>query len=50
MNIINFFIVLFAKFIATLSAVIANTSTYACIAWFWEEPKMPKSLINKQNK
>lgn len=31
--------------VALFGILIAQTSANACIAWFYEQPKIPKSLI-----
>ena len=36
-----------ANLLAKLGAGAANTGTQACMYWFIDEPKMPKSLIEK---
>ena len=36
-----------ADLIAKLGFGAANTGTQACLVWFTDEPKMPKSLIEK---
>ena len=36
-----------AKIISDISTNVADTSTKKCIAMFFEEPKMPKSLLKK---
>lgn len=39
------------KFIADILAAIGNgvaaTGTQGCMVWFFDEPKMPKSLLEK---
>lgn len=39
-----------AKAVSLIATLIAHTSTYATIVYFFEEPKMPKSLLKKQVK
>lgn len=36
-----------AELLAKLGSEAANTGTKACPYWFMDEPKMPKSLIEK---
>ena len=36
-----------AELLAKLGSGAANTGTQACWFWFMDEPKMPKSLIEK---
>lgn len=36
-----------ASVLAALGSVAATMGTQACIVWFMDEPKMPKSLIEK---
>lgn len=48
MSIISLLATLSSKFISYLAEFVANTSTYACIAWWFEEPKTPNSLLEKQ--
>lgn len=36
-----------ANLLAKLGGSVANTGTQGCYLWFIDEPKMPKSLIEK---
>lgn len=36
---------MFASFLSWLGNLSANMGTKACVLWFSDEPKMPKSLI-----
>ena len=38
---------MFAAFLSWLGNLSASMGTKACIALFTDEPKMPKSLLNK---
>lgn len=38
---------LFANIFASLGTLIANMGTFACSPLICDEPKMPKSLLNK---
>ena len=38
---------MFASLLSWLGSVSASTGTKACLLWFMDEPKMPKSLLNK---
>ena len=41
---------MFAAFLSWLGELTANVGTKASVAWYTDEPKMPKSLLNKQLK
>lgn len=43
----GFLMKLVAKVLAVLGAVAATVGTQGCIYLFIDEPKMPKSLLNK---
>lgn len=47
MSIFNLFTVLLAKGISIIANIIAITSTFASIFGFFEEPKIPESLLKK---
>ena len=34
-----------ASIIAGIGSLLANATSTACIAWFWDEPECPKELI-----
>lgn len=36
-----------AAILAAIGSVAATMGTQACLAWLMDEPKMPKSLIEK---
>lgn len=38
---------LFATILTVLATVAANIGSQACLYWFLDEPKMPKSLLEK---
>ena len=38
---------MFAAFLSWLGELTANVGTKASLLWFTDEPKMPKSLLNK---
>jgi len=38
---------MFAAFLSWLGELTANVGTKASVAWYTDEPKMPKSLLNK---
>lgn len=38
---------MFASLLSWLGELTASMGTKACVAWLTDEPKMPKSLINK---
>lgn len=38
---------MFAALLSWLGNLSANVGTTACSLWFIDEPKMPKSLLNK---
>lgn len=38
---------MFASLLSWFGSLAASTGTKACTVWFADEPKMPKSLLNK---
>ena len=38
---------MFAALLSWLGNLSATIGTTACVIWFTDEPKMPKSLLNK---
>ncbi|MBQ8193090.1 MAG: cyclic lactone autoinducer peptide [Bacilli bacterium] len=38
---------MFTSLLSWLGSLSANLGTKACLVWFSDEPKMPKSLLNK---
>ncbi len=38
---------MFASLLSWIGSLSSNLGTKACILWFADEPKMPKSLLNK---
>lgn len=38
---------MFAALLSWLGSLSASTGTKACVLWLVDEPKMPKSLLNK---
>lgn len=34
--------------LAALATIIAQTSSFACVLWSWEQPKVPSSLLIKE--
>lgn len=38
---------MFASLLSWIGSLSANAGTKACVVWFADEPKMPKSLLNK---
>ena len=38
---------MFAALLSWLGELSANMGTSACTIWYMDEPKMPKSLLNK---
>ncbi|MGM9882208.1 MAG: AgrD family cyclic lactone autoinducer peptide [Bacilli bacterium] len=38
---------MFASLLSWLGSLSANMGTKACLLWLSDEPKMPKSLLNK---
>lgn len=38
---------MFTALLSWLGGLSANLGTKACLVWFSDEPKMPKSLLNK---
>lgn len=38
---------MFAAFLSWLGELTANVGTKASVVWFADEPRMPKSLLNK---
>ena len=38
---------MFATLLSWIGSLSASTGTKACTVWFIDEPKMPKSLLNK---
>ena len=38
---------MFASLLSWLGSLSVATGTKACLAWFTDEPKMPKSLLEK---
>ena len=38
---------MFAALLSWLGELSANMGTSACLIWYMDEPKMPKSLLNK---
>ena len=38
---------MFAGLLSWIGSLSASAGTKACILWFSDEPKMPKSLLNK---
>ena len=38
---------MFASLLSWIGSLSYNLGTKACILWFADEPKMPKSLLNK---
>ncbi len=38
---------MFASLLSLIGSISASVGTKACTLWFVDEPKMPKSLLNK---
>ena len=38
---------MFASFLSWVGSLASSTGSKACWVWFADEPKMPKSLLNK---
>ena len=38
---------MFTSFLSWLGSLSATMGTKACVVWYMDEPKMPKSLLNK---